>query len=197
MSFFTTSVNGHLDPCSGLVRLATAMKQGGDARGLIDAGGLDQQAAKGEQGGIEIDGVTCGFYTPLGVGQPTLPEVPYHFNTWGMVRLKNFQCSTNTAATNFLRFWNSTGRLTMEDFHIAITQGEIDRDHVPMKQLYGKEFRKLSNPNLFCLPTHAKCNRGYQFDEDYFVYSLAPVAIFKKEKAAIAGRDRISVFSGK
>ena len=52
----------------------------------------------------------------------------------------------------------------------------IDRDHVPMKQLYGKKYRKISNPNLFCLPTHAKCNREYQLDEDYFVYSLVPAA---------------------
>lgn len=58
--------------------------------------------------------------------------------------------------------------------------GKIDRDHVPMKQLYGKEFRKISNPNLFCLPTHAKCNRQYQFDEDYFVYSLVPAARWKQ-----------------
>ena len=58
--------------------------------------------------------------------------------------------------------------------------GEIDRDHVPMKQLYGKEFRKISNPNLFCLPTHAKCNREYQSDEDYFVYSLVPAARCKQ-----------------
>ena len=56
----------------------------------------------------------------------------------------------------------------------------IDRDHVPMKQLYGKKYRKISNPNLFCLPTHAKCNREYQHDEDYFVYSLVQAARSKK-----------------
>lgn len=55
-------------------------------------------------------------------------------------------------------------------------EGQIDRDHVPMKQLYGKEFRKTENPDLFKLPTHRSCNRSFQKDEDYFVYSFIPVA---------------------
>lgn len=53
---------------------------------------------------------------------------------------------------------------------------DIDRDHVPPKQFYAKSLRKLHRPNLFTLPVHAKCNKSYQKDEDYFVHSIAPLA---------------------
>jgi hypothetical protein len=54
--------------------------------------------------------------------------------------------------------------------------GKINKDHVPMKQLYGKEYRRITNPNLFCLPTHQKCNKSFQKDEEYFVYTFIPIA---------------------
>jgi hypothetical protein len=53
----------------------------------------------------------------------------------------------------------------------------IDDDHVPPKQFYAKNIRKIHNPNLFTLPTHISCNKSYQKDEDYFIYSLAPLTI--------------------
>ena len=53
----------------------------------------------------------------------------------------------------------------------------IDDDHVPPKQFYAKNIRKIHNLNLFTLPTHISCNMSYQKDEDYFVYSLAPLTI--------------------
>ena len=53
----------------------------------------------------------------------------------------------------------------------------IDDDHVPPKQFYAKNIRKIHNPNLFTLPTHISCNKSYQMDEDYFVHSLAPLTI--------------------
>ena len=56
-------------------------------------------------------------------------------------------------------------------------KGNIDDDHVPPKQFYAKSIRKMHNPNLFTLPTHTSCNKSYQMDEDYFVQSLAPLAI--------------------
>ncbi|MDD5014141.1 MAG: hypothetical protein PHW73_03435 [Atribacterota bacterium] len=56
-------------------------------------------------------------------------------------------------------------------------KGNIDDDHVPPKQFYAKSIRKMNNPNLFTLPTHTSCNKSYQMDEDYFVQSLAPLAI--------------------
>lgn len=55
--------------------------------------------------------------------------------------------------------------------------GEIDLDHVPPRQLYAKNIRKMHNPNLFTLPTHKGCNKAYQNDEDYFVHSIAPLAM--------------------
>ena len=51
-----------------------------------------------------------------------------------------------------------------------------NRDHVPPKQLYTEEIRKKHSPNLLTLPTHKDCNSSYQFDEDYFINTLAPFA---------------------
>lgn len=55
--------------------------------------------------------------------------------------------------------------------------GEIDRDHVPPKQFYASNIRKKHNPNLLTLPVHSSCNKGYQKDEDYFIHSIAPLAL--------------------
>ena len=54
---------------------------------------------------------------------------------------------------------------------------DIDRDHVPPRQFYGKEVRTKHNPNLFTLPVHSLCNKDYQKDEDYFVHTIAPLAM--------------------
>ena len=54
---------------------------------------------------------------------------------------------------------------------------DIDRDHVPPRQFYGKEVRTKNNPNLFTLPVHSLCNKDYQKDEDYFVHTIAPLAM--------------------
>jgi len=49
-------------------------------------------------------------------------------------------------------------------------------DHVPPKQFYADDIRKKHNPNLLTIRVHAECNRSYQYDEDYFVNTLAPFA---------------------
>lgn len=54
--------------------------------------------------------------------------------------------------------------------------GKYNRDHVPPKQCFAKKLLQKHNPNLFWLPTHESCNKSYQLDEDYFVYSLMPFA---------------------
>jgi hypothetical protein len=54
---------------------------------------------------------------------------------------------------------------------------DIDRDHVPPKQFYATTIRKTHSLNLFRLPVHKSCNKGYQKDEDYFVHSIAPLTI--------------------
>lgn len=58
--------------------------------------------------------------------------------------------------------------------------GEKSDDHVPPKQFYAKIYRKILNLNLLTLPTHEKCNTSYQKDEDYFVHSIAPIAMNTK-----------------
>ena len=52
----------------------------------------------------------------------------------------------------------------------------IDRDHVPPRQLYAYDIRKLHAPNLLTIPVHRACNRAFQHDEDYFVHTLMPFA---------------------
>ncbi len=56
-------------------------------------------------------------------------------------------------------------------------EDKIGRDHVPPKQFYSRGIRKKHNPNLFTLPVHISCNKSYQEDENYFVHSIAPLAI--------------------
>lgn len=53
----------------------------------------------------------------------------------------------------------------------------IDHDHVPPRQFYARSIRKIHNLNLFTLPVHKSCNKSYQKDEDYFFYSLGPLAL--------------------
>jgi hypothetical protein len=54
---------------------------------------------------------------------------------------------------------------------------DLSRDHVPPKQFYAKSIRQKHKPNLFTLPVHKSCNKAYQKDEDYFVHSIAPLAM--------------------
>ena len=61
----------------------------------------------------------------------------------------------------------------------------INYDHVPPRQLYAKSIRKIHTPNLFTLPVHESCNKSYQKDEDYFVHSLAPLAMHSYSGNAI------------
>jgi len=58
-----------------------------------------------------------------------------------------------------------------------LIENNISYDHVPPRQIYSQEIRRLHNPNLLTLPTHASCNHDYQLDEEYFIHSLAPLAI--------------------
>jgi hypothetical protein len=49
---------------------------------------------------------------------------------------------------------------------------QINKDHVPMRQLYSPEIRNKYCPQLLTLPTHKTCNSSYQLDEDYFINSI-------------------------
>jgi hypothetical protein len=53
----------------------------------------------------------------------------------------------------------------------------LSRDHVPLRQFYADEIRQRHKPSLLTIPVHSQCNRAYQYDEDYFVNTLAPFAL--------------------
>lgn len=53
----------------------------------------------------------------------------------------------------------------------------LSQDHVPPKQFYADAIRKEHHPNLLTITVHESCNLAYQFDEDYFVNTLSPLAI--------------------
>lgn len=50
-----------------------------------------------------------------------------------------------------------------------------DKDHVPPRQIFAKDVRRLHNPNLQTVEVHRECNHSFQKDEDYFANSLAPL----------------------
>jgi len=82
----------------------------------------------------------------------------------------------------------------------------INSDHVPPRQFYATKIRKIHSPNLFTLPVHRQCNKSYQSDEDYFVSSIAPLAmesysgramwddLLKRSKRPEAGKLFLKVF---
>jgi hypothetical protein len=56
-------------------------------------------------------------------------------------------------------------------------EGEVSLDHVPPQQFFAPSLRKLHNlDQLVSLPTHETCNTGFGRDEEYFTWSLVPVA---------------------
>ena len=56
-------------------------------------------------------------------------------------------------------------------------EGGRSRDHVPPQQFFAPMLRKGHNlDRLATLSTHPECNRSYADDEEYFVWSLAPLA---------------------
>lgn len=51
----------------------------------------------------------------------------------------------------------------------------INRDHVPMLQLWAPELRKKHEPKqLLTIPVHKGCNSAYELDEHYFVKAILP-----------------------
>ena len=59
----------------------------------------------------------------------------------------------------------------------SINPKDLDREHVPPKQMYPKGIRKANNPQLITLASHKQCNQKYQKDEEYFKFSLGCMAI--------------------
>jgi hypothetical protein len=56
-------------------------------------------------------------------------------------------------------------------------EGPASDDHVPPKQFYAPRIRQTHNLHrLTTLPTHRACNEAYGLDEEYYTWSLVPIA---------------------
>ena len=53
----------------------------------------------------------------------------------------------------------------------------VSSDHVPPSLFFGKDLRARYNlSKLLTISTTAECNKAFQLDEEYFVYTLMPFA---------------------
>ena len=69
---------------------------------------------------------------------------------------------------------------------------ESDRsmDHVPPKQFYATSLRSdLNLSQLVTIPAHGACNTSFEKDEEYFTWSLSPLAVGSTAGNALA-RER-------
>ncbi|MFC1862987.1 hypothetical protein ACFL1Z_03435 [Thermodesulfobacteriota bacterium] len=77
-------------------------------------------------------------------------------------------------------------------------KGRVTMDHVLPKQIFTPKVRQKHNlSQLKTLPTHKHCNESYQSDEDYFVWTLAPIALGSHTANAIADYHAKKFRSGK
>jgi len=53
----------------------------------------------------------------------------------------------------------------------------LSMDHIPPKQFYLKQIRKIQNLNLDKAPSHKMCNESYKEDEEYFYHALYPIIV--------------------
>lgn len=83
----------------------------------------------------------------------------------------------------------------MEVCYLCGAAIEHDRsvDHVPAKQFFAKSYRDQNLGRLVTLPSHGSCNKSYQSDEEYFAWSLAPIALESPTGLALA-RENASKF---
>ena len=67
---------------------------------------------------------------------------------------------------------------------------DFSQDHVPPQQFFALPLRQALNlSRLITLPTHGACNTTYGRDEEYFVWSLAPLA------AGTAAADALNAYN--
>ena len=70
-------------------------------------------------------------------------------------------------------------------------ESDHSMDHVPPKQFYAEELRlRINLSQLVTIPAHGACNRAYEKDEEYFTWSLSPLAVGSTAGDALA-RDRV------
>jgi hypothetical protein len=68
-------------------------------------------------------------------------------------------------------------------------------DHVPAKQFFAPSLRASENlSRLITLPAHGACNKAFESDEEYFAWSMAPLALESVGGQALA-RDNARTFA--
>jgi hypothetical protein len=78
-----------------------------------------------------------------------------------------------------------------------ITNDRTD-DHVPPKQLFAPQIRRTHNlDRLATLPAHGRCNQSYSRDEEYFVATLAPIALGSPSANAVVAHHAEKVRAGR
>lgn len=67
---------------------------------------------------------------------------------------------------------------------------DASMDHVPPKQFYASSLRReLNLSGLVTIPAHGACNKSFARDEEYFTWSLSPLAVGSTAGNALA-QDR-------
>lgn len=75
-------------------------------------------------------------------------------------------------------------------------QNDRSVDHLPPKQFFARSLRaEINLSQLVTLPAHVSCNRSYGRDEQYFAWSLGPLAMASVAGAALV-RDHAMGFRG-
>ena len=70
---------------------------------------------------------------------------------------------------------------------------DASSDHLPPKQFYAPSLRaSLNLSQLVTLPAHGECNKSFESDEEYFTWSLAPLAM-----GSTAGSALVTHHAGK
>ncbi|MBN1848712.1 MAG: hypothetical protein JW932_09020 [Deltaproteobacteria bacterium] len=74
----------------------------------------------------------------------------------------------------------------------------LTSDHVPPQQIFAQSIRREYNlSQLITLTTHRECNENYRLDEDYFAWSLAPIAMGSSTADAVINHHAKEFRAGK
>jgi hypothetical protein len=76
-------------------------------------------------------------------------------------------------------------------------ESDHSMDHVPPQQFYAESLRQhLNLSQLVTIPAHSTCNRSFERDEEYFTWSLSPLAVGSTPGNALA-QDRADKLRGR
>jgi hypothetical protein len=74
-------------------------------------------------------------------------------------------------------------------------ESDYSMDHLPPKQFYASSLRSdLNLSKLVTIPAHGTCNRSFERDEEYFTWSMSPLAVGSVAGDALA-RERADKLS--